>query len=216
MESPANWKGLFRCSTHADHPHAEVDILIDDDEVTEVTEDMLEALPEEEDLDAFEDVTDSLQPLLGPGSDDEEAPSQDGDWPATYEEHLSRIRHATRDEAGVASLAFLGLGDVRGCEGCAAAIAKAWEDLRFWEPMLELGDNGAFTGHLSDLRKCVALLEANPPPAGHAELGDRWNKARIELRRHLPGVKSAAATDLRWQQKVAQGRRATISFEEVA
>ena len=223
--SPANWTGMFRNDTLDDG----VEILIEEDEVTEATSDSLMAMPEydeevEDEYDPiydYEDVTEDLVPLEGLAAaddDDEEQASQPEDWPRTFEDHLRHIRSATRDEASAKALAIFGLGDVQGCEATAAAIAKAWEDLRFWEPMLELGRAGDFSGHLGDLRKCMALLEANPPPVDRPELLERWEQARSEVRRNLPGSQSAAATDLKWQQNVARGRNAKISVihEDVA
>ncbi len=227
--SPANWTGLFH-ATGASYGDLDegVEICIEEEEpeVTEVTGDMLVAMPsreDEEDLDDFEDVTEDLVALddlaCSEVYDDEEQPSQaEEEWPRSFEEHLRHLKRATRDEGAAEAMAIFGLGDVQGCEGCAAAIAKTWEDLRFWEPMLELGRSGDFTGHLADLRKCAALLEANPPAVDHPKLLERWEEARGTLRRNLPGQQGAAASDLKWQQNVARGRNATITVfqEEVA
>jgi hypothetical protein len=218
--SPANWTGLFRPQ---DEP--ELEIIIDEEEVeiTEVTADMLMEMPEGDDLDDlddYEDVTEELEPLdaLPAPDPDPEEPSQAEDWPRSYEEHLHHLRRATRDKDAAQALAIFGMGDIDGCEETAAAIAKTWSDLRFWEPMLEMGRAGDFMGHLGDLRKCMALLEAHPPPPDHHELLASWEEARGELRRNVPGAQSAAAGDLQWQQRVARGRQArvTILEEEVA
>jgi hypothetical protein len=225
--SPANWTGLFQ----GDNPDDGVEIFIEEDEVTEATSDSLMAMPEyDEEVDDeydpiydYEDVTEDLVPLEGlaateDGDEDEEQASQPEDWPRSFEDHLRHIRSATRDENSAQALAIFGLGDVQGSETTAAAIAKTWEDLRFWEPMLELGRSGDFSGHLGDLRKCMALLEANPPSVDRPLLLERWEQARSEVRRNLPGSQSAAATDLKWQQNVARGRNAKISVihEDVA
>ncbi len=239
--STADWTGLFhpQGASYGDLDEG-VEIVIDEwdeDEVTEVTSDMLVAMPdaetededEDEDFDpySFEDVTDELVPLDELSCDaedededeDEERPSQaEESWPRSFEEHKRQLEHATRDEAAAQALTIFGMGDITGSEGCAAAIAKTWEDIRFWEPMLELGRSGDFTGHLADLRKCIALLEANPPPVDRPKLLECWEEARAELRRNVPGQQSAAAADLRWQQNVARGRNAkvTVFHEEVA
>jgi hypothetical protein len=235
--STANWTGLFhpQGASYGDLDEG-VEIVIDewdDDEVTEVTSDMLVAMPEadddepadEDDFDpySFDDVTDELVPLdelaCDAEEEDEERPSQAEEaWPRSFDEHKRQLEHATRDAAAAQALTIFGMGDITGCEGCAAAVAKTWEDLRFWEPMLELGRSGDFTGHLGDLRKCIALLEANPPPVDRPELLERWEQARAALRRNVPGQQSAAAADLRWQQNVARGRNAkvTVFHEEVA
>jgi hypothetical protein len=223
--SPANWTGLFQ----QDDPDEGVEILIEEEEVTEATSDSLMAMPEydeqiQDEYDPiydYEDVTEDLVPLEGlvaEAEEDGEQASQPEDWPRSFEDHLRHLRSATRREDSAKALAVFGLGDVLGCEGTAAAIAKAWEDLRFWAPMLELGRAGDFSGHLGDLRKCMALLEANPPPVDRPELLERWEQARAEVRRNLPGSQVAAATDLQWQQNVAKGRNAKISVvhEEVA
>ncbi len=234
--SPANWSGLFQPpgASYGDLDEGveiHIDDLDDEEEVTEVTADMLVAMPamedEDEDQDdfdpyAFDDVTEDLVPLdelACDDDDDEEQPSQaEEDWPRSFEDHLRHLERATRDEGSAQALAVFGMGDVKGCEGCAASIAKTWEDMRFWEPMLELGRGGDFTGHLADLRKCMALLEANPPPVDRPKLLERWEQARTELRRNLPGRQGAAAADLQWQQNVARGRNAkvTVYQEEVA
>lgn len=229
--STANWTGLFHPNgaSYGDLDEG-VEIHIDDiddaEEVTEITSDMLVAMPAADDdpdfdIDDFEDVTQDLEPLedLAYPDQDEEQPSQPvEDWPRSFEDHKRHLQRATRNEGAAQAMAIFGMGDVQGCEGCAAAVVKTWEDLRFWEPMLELGRSGDFNGHLADLRKCVTLLEANPPPADNAELLERWEQARGELRRNLPGQQGTAAADLRWQQNVARGRDAKISIfqEEVA
>jgi len=234
--SPANWSGLFQPdgASYGDLDEGveiHIDDIDDEEEVTDVTADMLVAMPAMEDEDededdfdpyAFDDVTEDLVPLddlACTEDEDEEQPSQaEEDWPRSFEDHLRHLEHATRDEGAAQALAVFGMGDVKGCERCAAAIAKTWEDMRFWEPMLELGQGGDFTGHLTDLRKCMALLEANPPPVDRPKLLERWEQARTELRRNLPGRQGAAAADLRWQQNVARGRNAkvTVYQEEVA
>ena len=234
--SPANWSGLFQPdgASYGDLDEG-VEIHIvdidDEEEVTEITADMLVAMPAMEDKDedgfdpyAFDDVTGDLVPLdeLACTEDEDEDEKRSSlaekDRPRSFEDHLRHLEHATRDEGAAQALSVFGMGDVKGCEGCAAAIAKTWEDMRFWEPMLELGRAGDFTGHLGDLRKCMALLEANPPPADRPKLLERWEQARTDLRRKLPGRQGAAAADLRWQQNVARGRNAkvTVYQEEVA
>ncbi len=236
--SPANWTGLFhpKGASYGDLDEG-VEIHIDDfedeEEVTEVTADMLVAMPAEEDVDdleddydpyAFDDVTEDLVPIEALSAaereeEDVEEPSQaDESWPRSFDDHLRHLKQATRNDGAAQALAIFGMGDIAGCEGCAAAVAKTWEDLRFWEPMLELGRTGDFNGHLADLRKCMALLEANPPPADRPQLLERWEEARATLRHNLPGQQGAAAADLQWQQSVARGRnaRVTVFQEEVA
>jgi hypothetical protein len=214
--SPANWTNLFHPRQGSlDAVVNEVEIFIEDDEVTEVTADMMVAMPSLEDdpMEAYEDVTDSLEPI------DEELATQDMDsWPRSFEEHLSAVRRTQRKGVTDDVLALFGLTNAAGCEETAAAIAKAWEDLDFWEPMLEMGSRGEFTGHLQDLRKCAALLEAHPPPLERADLLELWKEARDALRLTMPGLQAAAASDMAWQQNVARGRSARISVvrEDVA
>ncbi len=208
--SPANWTNLFLPKGGSvEEPEEGIDIWIDEDEVTEVTANMMVALPEaEEELDAeFEDVTDSLEPL-----DAELASEAVEAWPKSFEEHLAAVRKTLRKGVDDRTKALLGLSYAAGCERTTAAIAKAWEDLEFWEPMLELGRNGEFSGHLTDLRKCMALLEANPPPSERPELLEKWERARAAVRRNLPGSGIASVNDIGWQQRVARGRNARVTM----
>ncbi len=228
--STANWTGLFQPKGASyDDLDEGVEIHIDDweDEVTEVTADMLVAMPscededEDEDIYSFDDVTEDLVPLDALAADQEEEDDEERSsnleaWPRSYEEHKRHLERATRDDAAAEALAIFGMGDVRGSEDTAAAIAKAWEDLRFWEPMLEMGRTGDFTGHLADLRKCAALLEAHPPQADKPTLLEKWEQARAEIRRNLPEGKGSG--DLAWQRSVAGQSNARVSIyqEEVA
>jgi len=214
--SPADWTNLFLprgCTP--DELEQGVDIVIEDDEeVTEGTDKLMVAMPasDDESVEPLEDVTDSLEPL------DPELESDSIEaWPKTFEEHLEAVHAAIRKNVDDETLALFGLTRAAGCENTAAAIAKAWEDLDFWEPMLEMGRSGDFTGHLPDLRKCMAPLEAHPPPIDRPEMLERWEGARNAVRRNLPGMLSAAANDIAWQQKVARGRNARVTmFKEDA
>ncbi len=215
-KSPADWTNLFLPDGARSSPTVDHEVAIEDDEVDEVTADMLSPC---DDLDDFEDVTDSLEPL------DEEEESQAGDsgaWPRSFEDHLSAIRRASKDEDARMAMQVFGLGDVQGCEESAAAVAKTWEDLEFWEPMLEMGRRGEFTGHLDDLRKCVELLERHSPPQERADLRERWQQAHDNIRQCLPAgevkviprvaliTPSSGSADSpveRWEQAMAQHRR---------
>lgn len=177
MSSAAtDWSSLFLPSAARGETDCEIEIDEPADDLVEVTGDMLVAMPETDDPD--DEVTEPLPELAG--EDEVEA------WPRSFEEHLREVKRVARSEDALDALTAFGLSDVRGCEECAAAIAKAWEDLRFWEPMLEIGRSGEFAGHLADLGKCQALLEAHAPPAARADILERWEQARAALRRALP------------------------------
>lgn len=117
---------------------------------------------------------------------------------------MQRLSH---HETAAEALAAFGLGDVRGCEEAAAAIASAWEHLRFWEPMIELGRQGEFTGHLAELRRCEQQIEANPPPAHRADILERWEQARAAQRRALPAKAPPAVAREDLQQHFSQAGR---------
>jgi hypothetical protein len=181
MAAIQDWTSLFL--PEGAHDGRAVDIEIDDSEdFVEVTGDMLVALPEADDPD--DEVTEPLRDL---NSDEVEK-----DWPRSWEEHLQALQRLSRHGPAAESLASFGLGDVRGCEEAAAAIAATWEYLRFWEPMLELGRQGEFTGHLQDLRRCADLLEAHQPPPHRVDLLERWEQARAAVRRALPAPAAPA------------------------
>ena len=213
--SPANWTALFNSSDTQAISEEGVDIIIDEDEITEDTGEGLMAMPSAEDMQddpifEYEDVTDDLVPIDGlaasEASHDEEEEEEEprkGSWPRSFEYHLRHIKRATRDEESAKALDIFGLGDASGCEHAVAAIAKTWEDLRFWEPMLELGRAGDFSGHLGDLRGCMKLLEDNSPPADRPQLLERWEQTRAELRRNLPAAQNASLSDLQWAQNAS-------------
>jgi hypothetical protein len=175
MAAIQDWTSLFL--PEGAHEGRAVDIEIEDDEIlVEVTGDMLVALPEADDPD--DEVTEPLRELCS-----EEV---ERDWPRSWEELLQALQCLSRHGEAAESMATFGLGDVRGCEEVAAAIAATWEQLRFLEPMLELGRQGEFTGHLHDLRRCADLLETHQPPPHRADMLERWEQARSALRRALP------------------------------
>ena len=155
------------------------------DDITEVTADMLVEMPwddEEKPTETF----DALEPaeLQRDGS---------GEWPRSFDDHLRSLRRAVNDPGARQALMMMGLGDIQGCEACAAAVAKAWEDIQFWQPMLELGRAGEFTGHLADLRRCASLLEEHPPPRRNTMLLARWESVRNEVLRFLPAARQDAS-----------------------
>ncbi len=131
--------------------------------------------------------TDALEPLDdAPAGQGEAHASTDG-WPRSFEEHLTEIRAAGDDPAARRALSLMGLGDIQGLEPAVAAITKTSEALLFWQPMLDMEQDGFFTAHHRELRACLVLLEANPVPAGARALHQRWQAARDELVDLLPG-----------------------------
>ncbi len=157
--SAANWMDLFSPKATA----SQNELSLVEDCIDEITEDMLLELSDEDELEITAGMDDPE-----PTSSEEEA------WPRDFEEHLETLR---RRNAGRLSQRRLKV---------AAAIAKATADLEFWRPMLELGQRGEFTGHCDDLKKCLALLEANPPEDDEPQVLQRWGRLRHELLTSLP------------------------------
>ncbi len=153
-----------------------------------------------EDLEAFEAQLGEDLPLLDEGClqelDDSEELTEElqaphetsprADWPRSFEHHLASIRRATRDLDGRRSLSLMGLGDIQRCEEVVAAVHKAWEELGFWAPMLQLGREGFFSAHFKELRGALQLLDAHPAPRRNAALCQRWQAAHDELSDLLP------------------------------
>jgi hypothetical protein len=107
-------------------------------------------------------------------------------WPRDFEAHLAEIEAAGDDPAARRALSLMGLGDISGLEPVVAAISKTSEALVFWQPMLDMEQDGFFSAHHKELRACLALLEAHPAPGHHPALRQRWEAARDELLELLP------------------------------
>jgi hypothetical protein len=107
-------------------------------------------------------------------------------WPRDFETHLAEIKAAGDDAAARRALSLMGLGDIFGLEQVVASISKTSEALVFWQPMLDMEQDGFFSLHHKELQACLALLEAHPAPEYHPALRQRWEAARDELLELLP------------------------------
>ncbi len=121
----------------------------------------------------------------------------------SYQEHLDALHSAPLDETYRRLRGRIQDSEIRGHEQVAAAVIKAHHDLRFWRPLLELGIQGVFTGHFTDLKNDVKLLELHRPSVTNKVLREGWLSARSMLQSYLPTGIGRASTRV-----VGKGRRA--------